>query len=493
MTNPAPQATTQSAQESTSPAARIYEARRQWAQTYANKHRSRRRLGAVLSSVFTVVAGIGVYWMPGVAEASFLDRLFIVILFPLFPILAARMSARIRLGGDTATKGWALAWLLAICWAAILFFGYANNGQLSLAIFFGVNGIAQVAVHAACMFIPVDYKFEDEVVLPRVLETHAVSPPETCGSALSDYREAEKMAAAWLRRFGYKDAEVTPTGQDGGIDVAARGAVAQVKLWHTKRVGISEVQRLAGLTKLGQRPFFFARSGYTKQAEDWASDPAHRVALFELEGDGNLRAANFTALRTLYKAPFRMPLSARQPISIRFKILTGGFFLFGILLISAGGAFILTMPDINFMPSLLFIGGIWLVYLLGFVQILGKDALRLVRAVASRRKGQMWPGWQGILTDPVVLDGDEDLPPGQFAGYAERGQLGLFITVIELLVLARKLREWALCKVGVNRRQRAPFGIGELLAVKLLMDMGRTRRPHKRLRRNPRADIQQSS
>ncbi|MDT0529136.1 restriction endonuclease [Micromonospora sp. DSM 115977] len=343
------------------------------------------------------------------------------------------------------------------------------------------------------MFIPVDYRFEDEVVLPRLLETHAAPPPHANEALLTDYREAEKMAAAWLRRFGYKDAEITPVGQDGGIDVAARGAVAQVKLWHTKRVGIGEVQRLAGLTEPGQRPFFFARSGYTKQAEAWASDPAHCVALFELEGDGNLRAANFTALRTLYKAPYRMPPSGRQSISVRFKVVTGGFFAFGVTAIPVGGAFILATPGIAFLPSLFFIGGIWLTYVLGFTQILGRDSRRLIRALTAHRKGQGWPAWREILADPIVADRDDDLPPGQFSGYAEKGQLGLFITVIEFFVLARKLEQWVLCKVGITRRPRAPFGIGELLAVKLLMDMGRTSRRHKRLSRSPKANAQRKN
>ncbi|MGW5670130.1 restriction endonuclease [Micromonospora sp. NPDC003776] len=487
------QAAIQSAPEPATPACRIYEARRQWAQTYASNHRSRRRLGAALSLIFTLVAGIGAYGMAGIAEASVPERFFITALFPLFPILAARMSARVRLEGDTAVVGWAAAWLIAICWAALLFFGYAKNGQLILAFTFGINSLAQVTVYAACMFIPVNYRFEDEIVLPRILETHAAPPPHDNESILSDYREAEKLAAAWLRRFGYKDAEITPVGQDGGIDVAARGAVAQVKLWHTKRVGISEVQRLAGLTKPGQRPFFFARSGYTRQAEEWASDPAHRVALFELEGDGNLRAANFTALRTLYKAPFRMPSSARQPISAGFKVVTGAFFAFGVAAIPVGGAFILATPGTRFLPSLFLIGSIWLTYVLGFTQILGKDFRRLIRALTARREGAEWPGWREILTDPAVADRDEALPAGQFSGYAEKGQLGLFITVIELFVLTRKLRQWALCKVGITRRPRAPFGIGELLAVKLLMDMGRTSRRHKRLPRSPSANARRSS
>ncbi|MBQ1009580.1 restriction endonuclease [Micromonospora sp. M51] len=434
--------------------------------------------------MFTVVVVIGSYNFPGIAEAALLpDRVFFVILLPLFPLSVARFAAGVRLDGDTEVKGWAVAWVSALGAAAVLFFGYMEHGQAIVGTLLGLCSIAQVAALAICMFIPIDQRFEDEVVLPRILKTHVPPAEGKDEVALTDYRDAEKMAAAWLRRFGYPDAEVTPVGPDNGIDVAARGAVAQVKLWHTKRVGISEVQRLAGLTKPGQQAFFFARSGYTKKAEEWASDPSHRVALFELDGDGNLRAANFTALRALYKAPFRMPRSNRDPLSVKFKAALGSIFIFGMVTIPIMAAFILTSPGVKLAPSLLLLAAMWLLYFLGFTVTLRRDFRRLTCAMAARWRGEAWPGWGEILTEPVAAGRDDDLPPGLFAGYLEKGGLGALISIVEGLVFLRKAKEWALCRTGISRRPKAPFGIGELMAVGLLMDMGRIpgrRRSHER-------------
>ena len=48
--------------------------------------------------------------------------------------------------------------------------------------------------------------------------------------------DAEVAAAEFMRRIGFADAKRTPSGADGGIDVIAAGAVAQVKT-HMKPIG----------------------------------------------------------------------------------------------------------------------------------------------------------------------------------------------------------------------------------------------------------------
>jgi Restriction endonuclease len=122
---------------------------------------------------------------------------------------------------------------------------------------------------------------------------------------VSDWYVGEQVAAAWVRRFGWEDAEVTPDGRDNGIDVWARGAVAQVKIWKHKRAGIAEVQRLAGSAKPGQSCLFFSADGYTRAALAWSYHLDHRVALFELLPDGRLVACNWHAWRISQEAPFR--------------------------------------------------------------------------------------------------------------------------------------------------------------------------------------------
>ena len=64
-------------------------------------------------------------------------------------------------------------------------------------------------------------------------------------------RDAENTAGRWLHRLGYSDAVLTAAGHDNGIDVISAGAVAQVKRWRTKPVGIrvkGQGEGMPGLT-----------------------------------------------------------------------------------------------------------------------------------------------------------------------------------------------------------------------------------------------------
>jgi hypothetical protein len=62
---------------------------------------------------------------------------------------------------------------------------------------------------------------------------------------VSSWQAAEVNAADWMRYWGFLDARVTQSGSDGGIDVRATGAVAQVKR-EAKAVGRPAVQNLVG-------------------------------------------------------------------------------------------------------------------------------------------------------------------------------------------------------------------------------------------------------
>ena len=83
-----------------------------------------------------------------------------------------------------------------------------------------------------------------------------------------------------MRSHGWPDATTTRDGADGGVDVTARGAVAQVKNWQNK-VGIKDVQRLYACAMAERKtPLFFALTGYTAAAAEWADQ--NGVARFQM-------------------------------------------------------------------------------------------------------------------------------------------------------------------------------------------------------------------
>lgn len=108
-------------------------------------------------------------------------------------------------------------------------------------------------------------------------------------------RDAEEQAAAWMRHLGWTDARCTGAGADGGIDVVAPDAVAQVKA-EQRPTGRPQVQQLFGAAA-GRIALFFAIAGYTAEAIGWAD--AQGVALFELDLAGLITARNPGAARVL--------------------------------------------------------------------------------------------------------------------------------------------------------------------------------------------------
>ena len=121
---------------------------------------------------------------------------------------------------------------------------------------------------------------------PRV-NNPTTSPLVPAGSVpITSWAAYEQAAANNMRRFGFPDAAVTPSGADGGIDVRASGAVAQVKARSTATPR-PEVQQLHGIASAeGKLGVFFSLNGYTAGAIEWAES---RVALFVLESTGTAR------------------------------------------------------------------------------------------------------------------------------------------------------------------------------------------------------------
>ncbi|WP_324273621.1 restriction endonuclease [Blastococcus brunescens] len=116
-------------------------------------------------------------------------------------------------------------------------------------------------------------------------------PPEV---HIKTWQQAEENAAAWMRWWGFADARVTPTGADGGIDVLATTAIAQVK-FKAAQVGRPDVQRLAGArgSANNRAILFFTGIGFTKPAVEYAD--RERIALFEYAMSGEMTPVSSAA------------------------------------------------------------------------------------------------------------------------------------------------------------------------------------------------------
>jgi hypothetical protein len=111
--------------------------------------------------------------------------------------------------------------------------------------------------------------------------------------AIREPRDAELAARDWMRWIGYSDAELTQGGADGGIDVQATGAVAQVKA-EAVPVGRPAIQQLYGVAQVeGVTALFFSWGGYSDGAMAWAERAG--VALFTLNMIGEVEVVNDTA------------------------------------------------------------------------------------------------------------------------------------------------------------------------------------------------------
>lgn len=112
------------------------------------------------------------------------------------------------------------------------------------------------------------------------------------------WEDAELNAARWLRHWGYHDAHASPGGSDGGIDVVATHAAAQVK-FQASQAGRPDVQRLVGAVGRASTAdlFFFCGSSFTAQAISYAD--ANHVALFTYDITGAVQPANRWAVEVM--------------------------------------------------------------------------------------------------------------------------------------------------------------------------------------------------
>jgi len=131
---------------------------------------------------------------------------------------------------------------------------------------------------------------------------------------IRDARDAELAAVDWMRYLGFTDAAATPVGADGGIDVLAERAVAQVKK-EGSRTTRPTVQQLHGVAIAKQRAaLFFSMAGYTPPAIAWATQ--QDVALFQYDLQGTPQPVNPPALRLLDAADEQANRAADTPAAV---------------------------------------------------------------------------------------------------------------------------------------------------------------------------------
>lgn len=102
---------------------------------------------------------------------------------------------------------------------------------------------------------------------------------------IRSWEDAENVCLQWMIYWGFTDARLTQRGSDGGIDVESTNAVAQVKFTGSP-IGRESIQKLYGAaTALRKKGLFFAISGYTSQALDFASTVKMPLFQFNLQGE----------------------------------------------------------------------------------------------------------------------------------------------------------------------------------------------------------------
>jgi hypothetical protein len=122
--------------------------------------------------------------------------------------------------------------------------------------------------------------------------TIAAAPDAVC--AIRTARDAEEAARQKMLQLGYPDARLTASGPDGGVDVLASGAVAQVKAQVTP-VGPAVVQAIYGIAcSMNSTALCFALGGYTDNAVRFAEGAG--VALFTFDLSGRAVEANSAAV-----------------------------------------------------------------------------------------------------------------------------------------------------------------------------------------------------
>lgn len=114
------------------------------------------------------------------------------------------------------------------------------------------------------------------------------------------HREAEYVAAQWMRYLGATSCRVTQASRDGGMDIVSDTHVAEVK-HHQSPVGVNFVRQIYGAaTGASKQALFFSLSEFTRAAEEFAN--ANSIPLFRYNPqEGTLTAKSRSALLVLQR------------------------------------------------------------------------------------------------------------------------------------------------------------------------------------------------
>lgn len=134
------------------------------------------------------------------------------------------------------------------------------------------------------------------------------------------WQQAEQRAVDHLQKLGFHDVRASGRGSDNGIDAFGQGVVAQVKHW-SRPVGQPPVRDLYGTaTAARSQAVFYASSGFTRQATEWAGQ--NGVALFTLGPDGPVALNTPAHELTLQRRPGpRIGIFAQQRATTALRLL----------------------------------------------------------------------------------------------------------------------------------------------------------------------------
>ncbi|MFD4832184.1 restriction endonuclease [Streptomyces uncialis] len=95
--------------------------------------------------------------------------------------------------------------------------------------------------------------------------------------AIRTWQDAELAAVDHMRSIGFAEAQVTGSGADGGIDVIAHDAIAQVK-HYGQPIGVGPIRELRGVADAHHHLLFYASGGYTASALKFADERGARCS-----------------------------------------------------------------------------------------------------------------------------------------------------------------------------------------------------------------------
>jgi hypothetical protein len=414
-----------------------HDAQVRWAKLYVNAHRKRRVISWAIAIVLDTHVSLIIFRLD--VWDSLFGRGCVALLAWLLPVQFI-ISADSRRRSDTGSAAWSCAWASLLA-EAVLGLELFASGRDAAGVEYVLAVVAIGGILAYGLHVPLDPSIDwNEVFDEQLTAVRTADGGRVYDDVITDDRKAEEVGAAWMRRFGYTDARVTPPGPDNGIDGNSQRAVGQVKYWTTKRVGIKDVQRLPGAAVLGQASFFFAAHGYTRAVLQWAENPEHRVALFRMEPSGHLIACNYRARRALWLAkPFPSIPTVTPPPGKRRAVREIAFCLMlGAAILCYGWTAYWVIATHRGVKAEISIVGLAACMLVPFISIMARPIASLA---GDARRGRRPGVWKAFTPVPRSQSGPEEhMPSGGFMPFERGPVLRALIAINDARIYLRALR-----------------------------------------------------